>query len=544
MEHATGAMMSVTESKELSHLGLVSAMFDELRIGETIDGFIEQDFEQRNISIGQATKAMVLNGLGFANQRLYLFPEFFEGKPVEKFFGEGVTAADLNEHACGRALDAIYEAGPTELYSVVAKAAVNQLGVIAKKVNIDTSSFHTDGAYDFEEEPGVIRIVQGYSRDHRPELNQYGIELITDNLTGIPVLMSALSGNDDDKTHFRSTIENYGKQLQNDVGFEYLIGDSSLFVAQTIQSMQGLTLWISRVPETIASARDLIEVLADELAEESNDGGLTHRSVGMTYAGVPQHWLVVHSPQARERASKSVGKQMRKLSDADQKVFAKLCKQEFACEADALKALELCKKQMKVSMIDDVCVEASPRFNKRGRPAANAEPDFFCYQISASLASDHQLYEQRLRRKSCFILATNQLDMTKLSADQLLADYKSQQKVERGFRFLKDPLFLSSSVFLKSPKRIMALTMVMTICLLVYAALEQRIREGLKASKQLFPNQKGVWINRPTVRWIFQCFQNIQVIYFSGASPIVLNLNERHSIILKLLGKPFGKVYS
>ena len=49
-----------------------------------------------------------------------------------------------------------------------------------------------------------------------------------------------------------------------------------------------------------------------------------------------------------------------------------------------------------------------------------------------------------------------------------------------GIRFLKDPLFLASSLFLKSPKRIMALMMVMTLCLLVYAALQHRIRQRLE----------------------------------------------------------------
>ena len=537
----TGTMQA--ESKELSHLGLVATMYDELKIGETIDSFIEQGFEQRKISIGQAVKAMVVNGLGFANQRLYLFDKFFEGKDVEKLFGEGVTAADLNEHVCGRSLDTIYDVGSTEVYSVVAAVALKQLGVIARKGNIDSTSFHVDGKYECDDEPGVINITKGYSRDHRPELNQYGIELITDNMTGIPILMSALSGNDDDKTHFRSTIEKHISQLKSNVGLEYIIGDSALYTAKTIQAMQNV-LWISRVPETIAPARDLIDVLADELEAESHDGAFTHRSVGSNYAGVHQHWLVVYSPQAKERAKKSVAKLCGKYSAADQKLFDKLCKQEFACREDALKALELCKKQMKISMIDDVHIEALAKFNKRGRPASNAEADYYRYQISASLASDHRLYEQRLRRKSCFIIATNQTDMTALPADQLLLEYKSQQKVERGFRFLKDPMFLSSSVFLKSPKRIMALAMVMTICLLVYAALEHRIREGLKASNQLFPNQKGVWIKRPTVRWVFQCFQNIQMLYCNFARPTVLNLKDEHSIILKSLGKSYEQIYS
>lgn len=65
------------ESKTLDHLGLVAGMYDELGIGDIIDEAIEQDEEKRFVSIGQAVKAMVLNGLGFVNQRLYLFPKVF-----------------------------------------------------------------------------------------------------------------------------------------------------------------------------------------------------------------------------------------------------------------------------------------------------------------------------------------------------------------------------------------------------------------------------------------------------------------------------------
>jgi len=90
----------------------------------------------------------------------------------------------------------------------------------------------------------------------------------------------------------------------------------------------------------------------------------------------------------------------------------------------------------------------------------------------------------------------------------------------------------------------MALTMVMTICLLVYASLEHRIRTRMTQSKELFPNQKGVMVDNPTIRWIFQCFQNIQVIHFSDSQQIVLNLDENHQKILKLLGYRYHKLYS
>ena len=68
------------ESKNLENDGLVAGMYDELGIGFVPDKAIEQDFEARKVSIGQAVKAMVLNGLGFINQRLYLFPKFFQDK--------------------------------------------------------------------------------------------------------------------------------------------------------------------------------------------------------------------------------------------------------------------------------------------------------------------------------------------------------------------------------------------------------------------------------------------------------------------------------
>jgi transposase len=50
----------------------------------------------------------------------------------------------------------------------------------------------------------------------------------------------------------------------------------------------------------------------------------------------------------------------------------------------------------------------------------------------------------------------------------------------------------------------MALLMVMTVCLLVYAALEYRIRKALQDHDATFPNQKGQPVQYPTARWVFQ----------------------------------------
>ena len=52
-----------------SHLGLVAGMFDELGIGDVIDQATQQDPQTRDLTAGEAVKAMVLNGLGFVTEQ-------------------------------------------------------------------------------------------------------------------------------------------------------------------------------------------------------------------------------------------------------------------------------------------------------------------------------------------------------------------------------------------------------------------------------------------------------------------------------------------
>ncbi len=70
-------------------------------------------------------------------------------------------------------------------------------------------------------------------------------------------------------------------------------------------------------------------------------------------------------------------------------------------------------------------------------------------------------------------------------------EYKVQQSTERGFRFLKDPLFFTSSVFLNSTERVAALAMVMGLCLLVYSLGQLALRQALDQAKQTITNQLG-----------------------------------------------------
>jgi transposase len=199
---------------------------------------------------------------------------------------------------------------------------------------------------------------------------------------------------------------------------------------------------------------------------------------------------------------------------------------------------------LQATFVAQSTIRPTPRYAKRGRPGQGTPPDQVVYQLEGALAMRIAARQARIDQHSCFILATNELDDTLLPPQELLAGYKGQAQAERGFRFLKDPQFLASSLYLKKPERIMALLMVMTVCLLVYAALEYRIRTALKEHEATFPDQKGKRIQNPTARWVFHYFVGIHVLLIPGQwDPLVVNLTEEHQSLLRLLGKPYERLY-
>ncbi len=548
------------KSETLEHLGLVAGMFDELGIGDLVDELVPQDLCQRKVSVGQALKAMVLNGLGFANRRLYLMPEFFRNKPTERLVGAGISPEHLNDDALGKALDTLYAFGLTELYRLIARQAAERLGLggTVTMGHLDTTSFHVDGRYnsegddddDFDEEAGVIRVSKGYSRDHRDDLNQVVLELITESRANLPMMMRPLSGNASDKTSFKDAIERHVGQLRGDDGTppSMVVLDSAGFTRECLAACQRQGLgWVMSVPSTVGEARRRLEDVDPEKLRPLMEG-YRYSAFWTTYAGVKQRWLVIYSEAARKRAAKRVDKQLLKQGDEERKAFDELRREAFHCPQDARRALAAFRETLGMLEVHGADVIERRHYQSAGKPAADAVPESIGYHLDGALAAPIAVRERRLIRRSCFIVATNELDEGVLEDPEVLRAYKGQSsKVERGFRFLKDPMFLASTLYLKRVERVMALLMVMTVCLLVYAALEYRIRQTLAEHEESVPDQKGKPTRRPTAKWIFELFMDVHLLTITAEKTIrrlVLNLREELKTLLKLMGPTYMELYS
>ncbi len=552
--------MSETEiykSETLEHLGLVAGMFDELGIGDLVDELVPQDFSQRKVSVGEALKAMVLNGLGFANRRLYLMPEFFRNKPTQRLVGAGIRPEHLNDDALGKALDTLYAFGITEIYHLIARRAAERLGLGSAVAmgHLDTTSFHVDGRYNsdsgaFEENTGVIHVSKGYSRDHREDLNQVVLELITESRANLPMMMQPLSGNASDKTSFKDAIERHIGQLRGDGGGPsmVIVTDSAGFSRECLAAYQRQGLrWVMSVPATVGEAKRRLEEVDPQKLEPLVEG-YRYSTFSTTYAGVKQRWLVIYSEAARERVAKTVNKQLLREGDKERKAFDELRRKTFHCPQDGWRALAAFRDKLRVLEVHGADVIERRHYKSAGKPAAGAVPKSVGYHLDGALATPIALREQRLIRRSCFIVATNELDEAVLQDPEVLEAYKGQSsKVERGFRFLKDPMFLASTLYLKRVERVMALLMVMTVCLLVYAALEYRIRQSLAVHEQSVPDQKGKPTRWPTAKWVFELFMDVHLLTITVEKTIrrlVLNLREELKRLLELMGAAYMELYS
>jgi transposase len=536
----------VYRSQVLDHLGLVAGMFDELGIGEVIDQATQQTPEMRLVTAGHAVKAMVLNGLGFVNQQLYLVPRFFQDKPTSRLLAPClIEAKHLNDDTLGRALETLDDYGVTALYSLIAATAAGRLGLTPRFAHLDSTSFHVDGRYNSDNAPDeqVVHITRGYSRDHRPDLNQVMLELIVEHQAGIPVLMKPLSGNSSDAPEFGQVVRAHIAQLHTTYGTPYLVADSALYSEDNLQKLSETGLkWIARVPATLSEAQATLSQAAPQTMAPLLDG-YRYRVLTSTYGGVAQRWVLIFAEHRLPQARRTVGKHLFKHSEQDVKAFNKLCRTAFACAADAQQALSTFEHGLQATFLAQSVVHSRPRYGQRGRPSRDAQPAQAVYTIVGALASRVAVRQALIDQHCCFLLATNELDDTQLPPQELLEAYKGQGYAERGFRFLKDPRFLASSLYLKKPERIMALLMVMTVCLLVYAALEYRIRQALTDQRATFPNQKGTPVQNPTARWVFHYFVGIHVLLSPRQWPVVLNLTKEHHRLLKLLGKPYERFY-
>ncbi|MCK5871855.1 MAG: IS1634 family transposase [Methylococcales bacterium] len=526
----------------LDHYGVVVGVIKDLKLIEQIDALLGVH-EQSEISHGEAIAGMILNGLGFTDRPLSLTPQFFENKPLEILFRPGVRAEHFNRFKLGRSLDAAHAHGCEALFGDLAASVCQQEQVDCSFGCEDTTSFSVTGEYLPDQDTQAITITHGYSKDHRPDLKQVVLELMTSQDGGIPLLMKCWNGNSDDNSIFQHRAKKLIEAWKEVKAPRYLIMDSKGYSKKNTVNLKSLN-FITRIPETNTPAKTAIQNALKQDNWDNWDEQRKYTSLEIEHYQVNQRWIVVFSGAAFSRSEKTVEKASSKEKIRIDQTLYHLQADRFKSESEARSALEKLRKKWKYYQLKAVEIEEYKKYLGKGRPAKNS-PFEIEYQIKFKVEKDLEQIKQIVREKACFIIGSN-IPQSELNDLEVLQAYQKQDHVEKGFGFLKSSLCFASAFFLEKPARIEGLIMVMTLALLVYTTAQRRLRKALEHLNETIPNQIKQPTKRPTMRWVFQILEGINHVVIKEDQQVRVmleGLNELRRKILSLVGNSAAEIY-
>lgn len=527
------------KGKVLDHLGLVAATIKDLEVVERVDTLFPLTKNKGSkVTMGQRVAAMILNGLGFIDNRLYMFEKFLENKPVDKLFGKGVEASHFNDDALGRCLDTISNYGTTKFFTEMSFGIGREKKLIGPTVRGDTTTLAVYGDYPEERESKeTVRPARGHSKIKRGDLKQMVLHLATTGSSGFPLWMEAHAGNASDKKTLLEAakrMEAFSKQIVLD---DPIYAGDSAFYSGAVTCSSNMK-WLSRVPENITKAKQVIHTDQDNWTDLPD--GYRIQPFSIEYKEVSQRWLLVYSDQAYKREIKTLERQMSKEETETSKILRQLSHREFGCSKDAAKTISQIKLKYHKISYETKEIKKHPG---RGRPKAETRYTTV-FKVNLTLEKDQEKIFYVREAKGRFILATN--DKDRLSDEEMLSEYKKQSSTEAGFQFIKNNAFEVDSIYLKNPSRIQALMAIMCLCLMVYGYAQYKLRSILEETNETLPNQLKKETNKPSMRWIYRLFQGVHIVKIEIKEcnqELVINLNPLLEKIVQMFGAHAMEIY-
>lgn len=510
---------------------LLRSYFDRLQIKSIVDQIVPAA-PQAEVSHGDCVLALLM-ALFLGEHRLYQVDKRLQDIDIAELLGRpGVTANQFHDQHLGWTLDALY--GKTgQIYAAIISLAIRTFGLKIKRFHADFTSIVLYGDYpraDFLRElldPPPIP-ARGYSKDHRADLLQLVWGLVMSQ-EGIPILGNFENGNAAETELFRKNMTQLAGMLEElRADGAVMVGDSKLCSIPTMAQAADLQLpMLTLVPENWNFRREAIEIAAKNpdlplllVTEEGEEyrGKSYQIPVRIEEKDKPPRrtWLrlmAVYSTQLAKQKQESRLRAREKERERLEKWAKRLGKRDFACEADARKALtyewEAAKVRFHSVSAEPFAVERVEK-RGRGRPAQGAEVrNQMVWKLQPALAALDFPTPEGWDPDGFFVLVTTVTDHRKMSDAGMLEVYKDQKIVEIGFHWLKSPMAVSP-IFLKKVERIQSIGLIFLLALLVGALIQRDLRKNLRKRGGTVAYYGGKRTENPTWNSVLVVFSAIR----------------------------------
>ena len=483
--------------REVGPLLLAWHFITQLDLIGTVDRALPQRGRQQ-LSVGEAVAALCCSRL-CSPSPLYDIAGWASGAALQELFG--IPAALLNDDRLGRALEILAVYAET-LRGTLAARAIERFGIDAGRLHVDLTALRMCGAYEdsalvsngWAQGQGVgrqVRALQAASADGvslyvRPEPgNAAEVSLIAQSLErlrelsgpgGVLILDSACG-------HPKTLCEIARAELQFIVPLRAQTGFRERFLTDIGDGGLRVLRYVSQREQR----------LAPELRTRYR-GALRDWELTDPETGEARRFRVayIHSSEehretaaARERALTKAEEQLQRVKNGLGGRYYKTRKQV----------------EKRIARIIDTNIEGLISTTTATR---NGKPTLTFTRNQEAIAAAAQT-------DGIYALATN-LRGTRLTAGQVLRDYKGQQIVERRHRDYKQTLKVRP-IFLHNDDRIYALTSVIGIALLIFGLIETELRKQLHHDELLpglLPENRAA---KPTGRNVLSTFQGLGLTY-------------------------------
>jgi transposase len=452
-------------------------------------------------------------------------------------------------------LDRIYEVGTSKILSAIALRAVKLFDLDTNHVHHDTTSLTVYGDYDLygegtHDHPFVIRF--GFSKGRRPDLKQLVHSLLCVD-SGIPILSKYENGNESDKVINRNLIPKMVERMR-ELGQENFlyVADSALVTEENLKMMDDWDHGFRFVTRLPLSYKECGRAIAKAVREDAWEDLGTISDEPATPKRKPAHYhgyetvvdlygswhraLVIHSDALDERRHKRLERMLEQDRAEMERIVREQEKIDYACLADtqaAFSRLARGRFYETDGQIDEEVVY------ERGRPRADGSKKVkrTRYRLNLTIKPRQQAIERARKEAGCFVLITNEPEEAAggLSSKELLRAYQDQHWIERNFGFLKDPVFVNA-LFLKTPRRIEALGLILVLALMVWRLMERTMRISLKDTGSKVNGWNNRQTSRPTSFMMTTKFPSVIVLQGDTGRFLAEPLDPIQEQYLKILG--------
>jgi hypothetical protein len=483
--------------REVGPLLLAWHFINKLDLIGTVDRALPQRGHQQ-LSVGETVAALICSRL-CSPSPLYDIAGWASGAALQELLG--IPAALLNDDRLGRALEILAVYSET-LRGTLAARAIECFGIDAGRLHVDLTALRVCGAYE-----DSALIANGWAQGEGVGRQVRVLQAATAD--GVSLYVHPEPGNAAEVSLVAQSLERL-RDLSGPGGL--LILDSACGHPKTLCEIAraGLSFIVPLRAQTGFRERFLADVGTDELralryvSQRERDLPPKLRT---KYRGALRDWEAT-DPQTGETRSFRVAyihssEEQREVQAARERALRKAEEQLQRVKNGLGGRYYKTRKQVdtRVARIITPNIEGlitATTGTRNGKP-------------TLTFTRDQDAIATTARTDGIYALATN-LPGTRVTAGQVLRDYKGQQIVERRHRDYKQTLKVRP-IFLHNDDRIYALTSIIGIALLIFGLIETETRQALGEAEVihgLLPENRAA---KPTGRNILGVFQGLGITY-------------------------------